>query len=71
MPYLSCELSLVGQSVAVGDVVLEVFDELSIWIVGHDNLLGSAEGAYDAGQTGACTELEHTFALDDLICALL
>jgi hypothetical protein len=50
----------------VRDVVAQVLDEVGIWVVGHDDLGGTAQCTYKAREAPTRAKLENGLALDEL-----
>ena len=46
------------QGSAVVDVPLDVLNQLGVWVICHYDALGTEEGGYDAGETGAGAKFE-------------
>ena len=50
------------------DVPLEIFHELRVRIICHNDMLSTVNGADETGETGPSTELENCFAANERAC---
>lgn len=48
------------------DVVAQVFDEVGVWIVGHNDLGGTTQRAHEARKAPTRAQLENGLALHEL-----